>query len=398
MLLLRLWNYIRGYVIIIVEGYFLEKFINICTHRQILLWDIKRQKNYVMSLKISIRGFRMLRPVAKKSGCRVRIAGKRGLPFILNRYKQRKTFVFGGVLFVALFFFLTSFVWKVELTGNENLDTAFIMDKLSSMGVRNGVLKYSIDTDKVVNNMMLEIKELGWIGISIRGTKVKVQVNERKLPPKLIPKSVPCNIIARRDGLIESIMVLDGIEKVKVGEAVVKGQILISGEIENRNPAEPKRLVHAMGSVKARTWYEKSSEVITKFYEKKRTDRVYNHYSLLILGRKLGPVPWKIPFNSYERVEIKKGLSLGEDLVLPFEILIERLHEYELEENEISIDEAKDTAYEKAYKEVLDSLPEGAQITSTDVKYKETGNGKLMAVATIECLEEIGTAKEIGGE
>jgi len=34
MLIFRLWNYIRGYVIIFVEGYFLEKFVNICTRRQ----------------------------------------------------------------------------------------------------------------------------------------------------------------------------------------------------------------------------------------------------------------------------------------------------------------------------------------------------------------------------
>lgn len=41
---LRLWNYIKGYVIIFVEGYFLEKFVNICTRRQIFLWDIKKKK------------------------------------------------------------------------------------------------------------------------------------------------------------------------------------------------------------------------------------------------------------------------------------------------------------------------------------------------------------------
>ena len=67
MLLFRLWNYIRGYVIIVVEGYFLEKFVNICTRRQILLFDISRQKNSKMTLKVSIKGFRMLRPIAKKT-------------------------------------------------------------------------------------------------------------------------------------------------------------------------------------------------------------------------------------------------------------------------------------------------------------------------------------------
>jgi len=58
MLIFRLWNYIRGYVIIFVEGYFLEKFVNICTRRQILLWDIQRDRNSKMTLKVSIRALR----------------------------------------------------------------------------------------------------------------------------------------------------------------------------------------------------------------------------------------------------------------------------------------------------------------------------------------------------
>jgi len=85
MLILRLWNYIRGYVIIIVKGYFLEKFINICTRRQILLWDIKMRGSGVMTLKISISGFKMLQPIARKTNCSVRIMHKRGLPIIFSR-------------------------------------------------------------------------------------------------------------------------------------------------------------------------------------------------------------------------------------------------------------------------------------------------------------------------
>lgn len=44
MLVLRLWNYLRGYVIILIEGIFLEKFINICTRRKMYLWDIDKKK------------------------------------------------------------------------------------------------------------------------------------------------------------------------------------------------------------------------------------------------------------------------------------------------------------------------------------------------------------------
>jgi len=121
MLILRLWNYIRGYVIIIVEGYFLEKFINISTHRQLRLWNVKWQKNSKVIMNISIKDFRMLRPIAKRTRCRVHIIKKKGLAFILNRYKSRKAFVIGSVICVITFFLISSFVWDVSVTGNSKV-------------------------------------------------------------------------------------------------------------------------------------------------------------------------------------------------------------------------------------------------------------------------------------
>lgn len=115
MLMLKLWNYMRGYVIISVEGFFLEKFINICIRRKIFLWDIKKIKGNYMTLKVSIKAFKMLRPVAKKTKSRIRIIGKRGMPFVYSKYKGRKAFAAGGLFFVILIYILSSYIWAVEV-------------------------------------------------------------------------------------------------------------------------------------------------------------------------------------------------------------------------------------------------------------------------------------------
>ena len=41
-------NYILGYVNISVEGYYIERFINICISKGILLWNVKREKSTFM--------------------------------------------------------------------------------------------------------------------------------------------------------------------------------------------------------------------------------------------------------------------------------------------------------------------------------------------------------------
>lgn len=398
MLLLRLWNYIRGYVIILVEGYFLEKFINICAHRQIFLWDIRRQKNCIMSLKVSIRGFKMLRPVAKKTNCRVRIVKKRGLPFIFNKYKGRKFFVSGAVIFILLVYTLTSFIWVVEITGNKKLDTQYIMDKLASFGVKPGVLKYKVNTDKVVNDMMLDMGELGWISVLVKGTKVKVQIVERKTPPELVPSDEPCNIVAKKDGIIKSTIVKDGQEMVKTGDTVVKGQMLVSGAIPVKGEEGKMRLVHAIGSIKARTWYEEKCPVILRTIEKIRTGKTSNNYSLLIFSKKFNIFNGKINFENYDKVEIRKRVSIGEDLVLPLGLLIDKYYENSLTEKETDIEDAKQVAANKAYSEIMERLPQDAEIVKTDLNFIQNGDEELFSVVTVECIEEIGVTQKIGGK
>src|SRR5690554_3431013 len=118
MFLIRLWHYLKGYVIIIVNGLYAERFINICSRRQILLWDIERLSPSTIQMKISIRGFKNARHAARKSHCRVRIKAKKGLPYVLSKYRKRKGFLAGIIAFAVLIYLMTSIIWSIEVTGN----------------------------------------------------------------------------------------------------------------------------------------------------------------------------------------------------------------------------------------------------------------------------------------
>lgn len=398
MLFLKLWNYIRGYVIIIVEGYFLEKFMNICIRRQIFLWDVRRKKNNVMTLKMSIKGFKMLRPIAKKTRCRVRIQAKRGVPFMLNRYRGRKAFAAGALMFIASLYILTSYVWSIEITGNEKIETQVLIDKLATLGVRPGVMKYRVNAENVVNNMMLDIRELAWMGVVVKGTKVKVEIAERVNPPAIVAKDVPCDIYAAKDGVIKTMTVKAGQEMVKAGATVQKGQLLVSGTVPNKNENEKARLVHSIAVIKARTWYEKSIPVQLQVIDKERTGKKKNNYAIEIFSNRINLFPGRISFEEYDKIEIKKSISLGEDVVLPFALIINQYYENNLIEREITMEEAKKAAAEEAYKSVTEEIPSGAEMIDVKTNYTADKDGGLYAAVTVECLEDIGVTKEIGGK
>ena len=83
-----LLNLLLGYVRIEVEGYYVERFINICTNRKILIWNLKREKGVKLFLNIGIGDFKRLSNIAKKTKCKIKILKKRGIPFVIKKEKS----------------------------------------------------------------------------------------------------------------------------------------------------------------------------------------------------------------------------------------------------------------------------------------------------------------------
>lgn len=398
MLIWRLWNLINGYVIIIVEGYFLEKFINICTHRNIKLWNVKWQKNSRVSIRLSIDDFKQLKPVVRKTKCKVHIISKKGLPFILQRYKSRKAFIAGFCICVAMFFMISSFVWDITVTGNYLVSTEAILQSLEKSGVKQGSLKFKVNPDEVVDNVMLDIEDLARISILLRGTRIYVDVTERKKPPEIIDKYMPCDIVAKRDGVIYSIVAKEGLETVKIGDTVSKGQTLITGTIENlKIPENPPLMVHSLGCVKARTWYEGTAKVEKQLVKKRKTGIQKDLYSLILFSKKFKLFHSKIPYNNSEHIEVKKKLSLGADFALPIEWVVDEYYEYELDQIILDNVTAKSIATDNALAEVQKQLPANAEIIKKNISETQDDQGNKIMTVTLECIEDIGVTQRIGG-
>lgn len=71
---------LRGYVKIRVWGFAPQRFINLCSNKGILLWNIEKQDDvYIMC--VSLESFYRLRSIARKTKVRVVISERYGLPF-----------------------------------------------------------------------------------------------------------------------------------------------------------------------------------------------------------------------------------------------------------------------------------------------------------------------------
>lgn len=193
-----LFNYILGYLKIEIEGYFVEKLINICISKKIFLWNIKRTKSTLVYSNIGIRDFKKLRKIAKDTKCKMKIKQKKGLPFIFNKYKKRKIFFIFLLLLTILIISLSNFIWNIDVTGNVNITKEEIVETLAKEGLKIGTLKSKIDSKQIVSKMRLERDDLAWIGIEINGTNATVKIVEADKKPDIIDENDYCNIVATK--------------------------------------------------------------------------------------------------------------------------------------------------------------------------------------------------------
>ena len=171
-----LFNYIIGYLRICVEGYYIERFINICTNNKILIWNLKRDKNVRLYLNIGISDFKKIAEVARKTKCKVKIERKKGIPFILNRYRKRKIFAIFLILVISLIIFASNYIWNIEIQEENNNDLASIEEDLKEAGLKTGILKSKVDSKEIINNIRLKRDDIAWMGIELKGTNVIVKV------------------------------------------------------------------------------------------------------------------------------------------------------------------------------------------------------------------------------
>jgi similar to stage IV sporulation protein len=82
--IIRIWNYFRGYAIIIVKGLKIERFINLAVVNNIYIWDIEKLDYTTVKAKIGLENFGRLRDIVRKTDSSVSILDKRGFPFIIR--------------------------------------------------------------------------------------------------------------------------------------------------------------------------------------------------------------------------------------------------------------------------------------------------------------------------
>lgn len=259
----KLGQWLGGYMDMQMTGYSPERFLNLCSARGIELWNLEyRGDGYGFSM--TLKDFKGIRPLARKSGVRLRIRKRTGLPFFLRKNRGRVGFAVGLGLFFFLLYGLSLFVWDIQIEGNRRYTDETVTDFLQDREITWGVRKAEVDCQALETALRDYFPEITWAAARISGTRLLISVKENEAISHIPEKQeTPCDVVAAKDGVISQILVRQGVAQVKAGDAVEAGQVLISGAVPIYNDGGEIvsfRYVPADGDISAVTRYDFSQQ------------------------------------------------------------------------------------------------------------------------------------------
>ena len=387
-----LFSYIIGYLVIEIEGYYIERFINICKNKKIAIWNLKRKDEIKLSFRARIQDFREIIKIAKKTKCKLKIKSKKGIPFIFQKYKKRKVFIFLLIIFISLIILSSNFVWNVEIQVEDNQVIENIEEDLKNSGLEVGKLKSKINTKDIINKVRLSRDDVAWMGIELKGTNAIVKLVKADEKPEVIDESEYCSIISDKSGIITKINAQSGSANVKVGDTVNVGDVLINGWMEGKYTGI--RYVHAKGEIEAKVWYTKNKRIEYNATERMETGNIENKYSIKFNNFKINLSKKLSKFKIYDTIETENKIKIFSNFYLPISIVKTTNKEVEEVQKIYELEEAKNIGIQDLEQELEQEIENKNSIVNKNINTYEDETG-LEIYVTYEVIENIGTNEKI---
>lgn len=390
-------HYRSGYLLVRLQGFSPERFLNLCMANQIEIWELRNIQGFYQ-FYMTLDGYRRVRPLVRKAQVRLKVLGRFGLPFFLYRNRKRKLYGAGIAAFFVILFVMSQFIWNITLDGNYRFTDDTLLHYLDSQDIRYGILKSKIDCDSLEESIRSQYPEIIWVSARVSGTRLMIKVKENEVMAAIPEKDEePRDLVADKDGVITSMIVRKGKAQVSVGDTVEKGQVLVSGTIPIYNDAEElvnSQYVRADADIRVQTKISYSEQVPRLTAERVDTGRKRHGIQIRLFSCSVtfllpssGALPWE-----YLR-ESRQAVVMG-DFFLP--VWIDHIvgKEYGLYERFLTDGELEAIKNEINNAKIQNLEEKGVQIIEKNVKI--LGNGSAWVIQGDLLVEDsIGTGQNI---
>jgi len=364
-----------NYVVVKVITDTKERFLNLCRNRMLEPWNITAQPDGFTACFCKA-DFMQLRDIIRKTDSKIRILKKKGIGFLLFKYRKHYSFFVGILISAAILYTLSLFVWDISFEGNIAYTSSFLSKYLNDKGITIGSQIKNINCEELEHMIRSDYTDITWVAAKITGTSLVVSIKEndgaiQASDDYFNDASGAMDIVATENGVVNSIITRSGTPKVAVGDEVQEGQVLVSGIVEvydDFGAVASTYNVKADADIYIDTQIEYYDELVLAHKVKNYTGREKHDYYIDLPDYEIMIGIHFSKYEEYDSIMEVCPLVIGDSFFLPVSLGKKTTREYKTETTNYSDDEANTILKEK-FNVYLNELKENdVQIIDNNVK------------------------------
>ena len=242
-----------------------------------------------------------------------------GLPKFIDDRRHRVGILLGVIFFLVLTQLSAQYVWDISIIGNRATPAAEILDMLAQNGLYVGAYGKNLDISEIAEIMQAASPEISWITIHHTGAYYTVEIVERERGSESEDVTPYYNVVASRDGQVQSLDIKSGRAVATPGSTVRKGDLLVSGIISTR--MQGTKFATAAAAVLARVEDRFALEIPYETVQKEYGVPVKTLTEIKFFGKNI--LILKKPFKSNEKYDtIYTEKHIENDWLSPLPVLI----------------------------------------------------------------------------
>ena len=350
-----------------ISGLNLTRIIDRLVAKNILVKDLVCKQRYIKFV-IDSKYIKELNKICKIENKYYEIQHKNGFKQVFFKSPYMVGTILALIITLSYLMSFSIFVFRVDLTYNSNLpyDLSEVNAYLKDNGIENGMRKADVDISKIQNMILLEFGDIAGCTVKISGGRLSIII----YPAAMKDENKDKRILSKYDAIITKAVAYSGELKVKEGDIVRAGDVLIESEAE------------ALGEVEGRVYFTSSIIYNERQQYLERTGNSFTYNNLLFINKFRIYGQNKSGFLNYES-EIR-SFYLNANLFIP--IIVEKVTIYEVEVKEkiVPFSTVEKVIMDRAYDEAFKKVPKNEEINNVTYSVVTENN-----YTRVDCFIEV---------
>ena len=362
----------------------------------IVLWDVLPEDALRLRFRVSAGSFRRLKSLTDRRGEKLTVLRRQGIYWRFRALVRRPVLLLGLLFLFCAQLFLPTRVLFIRISGNETVPARQILAAAEDCGLSFGADRRAIRSEKIKNALLGAIPELKWAGVNTSGCVAVISVAEKQPAPAMEPEEAGvASLAASRDGVLKSLLVTRGTALCAAGQAVERGQVLISGYTDCGNVVLAQR---AKGEAMAYTAREIQAILPQTSLQRVRLLRTERRVSILF-GKKRIKLWFGSGISGMEcgRMYREYPLTLPGGFQLPVRLAVDTCSVWETARNTLPEDGVRGHLQTFSRDYLRSAMIAGSILNASETMTRQ--KNAYVFSGRYSCLESIGvTVREQTGE